>query len=111
MWDLDDRIEIYFLRSNSFINVPYSSITNIENTYEKKSSIRWIIFFGIVSLPWIIIPLLWKEKHAHTKIHFNENSNDEYVIIDFDKSQKFVQNFLIKKIKAKNKDDKGKTIT
>lgn len=32
----DDRIEINFLRSNSFINVPYSSIINIENTSKKN---------------------------------------------------------------------------
>lgn len=105
-----DRMEIYFTKSKSWLEVPYSNITSIKNTSEKKVSLRWTIFLGILFLPLIIIPLIWKKKLTYTRIDFNKNSNDQYLVIDFDRYLKFVEKFLNKKIEIENNDNKGKTI-
>jgi hypothetical protein len=93
----EDRIEIYFTNSDSWLDIPYSKISRIEYPYERKVSIRWMIFFGIFFLPLIIVPLLWKEKRTYTEIHFKENTNDKLITIDFHNGSGFVRNFLNKK--------------
>jgi hypothetical protein len=104
----EDRIEIYFTNSDSWLDIPYSKISRIEYPYERKVSIRWMIFFGIFFLPLIIVPLLWKEKRTYTEIHFKENINDKSIIIDFHNGLRFVRNFLNKKILESRKINRSR---
>jgi hypothetical protein len=104
----DDRMEIDFTKSKSWLEVPYSNITGINNTSKKKISLRWAIFLGILFLPLVIIPLIWKKKLTYTRIDFKKNSIDQYLVIDFDRNLKFAQRFLNKKMGIENNEDKGK---
>jgi len=107
----EDRIEIYFTNSDSWLEYSLFKNFRIEYPYERKVSIRWMIFFGIFFLPLIIVPLLWKKKRTYTEIHSKENTNDESIIIDFHNGLRFVRNFLNKKILESRKIKRSRKYT
>ena len=90
----DDRIELCFMESNTTLEIPYCNISNIEiiDKTDFLSSLRAAIMFPI---PDIV---------TYTKILFQENSTEHYVVIDFDKSLGFAFDFLNNKIREFNKD-------
>lgn len=90
----DDRIELCFMESNTTLEIPYINISNIEiiNKTDFLSSLRAAIMFPI---PDIV---------TYTKILYQENSTEHYVVIDFDKSLGFAFDFLNNKIREFNKD-------
>ena len=67
-----DKIEVGALG----LQIPYSSMTNIENMDEQKISALRVIGFGIIGA-------LWKKKHSYTVIQYRDGSDDVTIVLDF----------------------------
>ena len=85
----NDRIEISFMESNSTLEIPYRKITSIENMTKAEYSLLRGKYFPLPDLV------------TYTKIQYQENLQDRYVVIDFDMSLGFAMEFLDKKLKKK----------
>jgi hypothetical protein len=89
----DDRIEFCFMKSNSTLEIPYRNITSIENMTKAE--------FSLVRGKYFPLP----ELVTYTKIQYQENLEDRYVVIDLDMSLNFALDFLNKKTQEYTKDE------
>ena len=89
----DDRIEFCFMKSNSTLEIPYRNITSIENMTKAEFSLLRGKYFPLPELV------------TYTKIQYQENLEDRYVVIDFDMSLNFALDFLNKKTHEYTKDE------
>ena len=96
VWILDDMLEVGGLG----LQVPYSSLTNIENADEKKIKALRVVVLGLVFLPLAIVGALWKKKYIYTILEYVDEMNERQTLVfDFgknlDKAQATIYRMMI----------------
>jgi hypothetical protein len=61
---------------------------------EKRISILRIVGLDLVFVPLAIVGALWKKNHVYTIIWFSDDSNDQMIIVDFDKNLDSAQSVI-----------------
>jgi hypothetical protein len=89
-----DRLEL----TNPSILIPYSSIKNIENMDDKKISKLRVVVLGLVFLPLAIVGALWKKKMLYTVIQYNDETDEQTIILDFGKKIEEIQPLVYQKM-------------
>jgi len=94
---LHDKLSV----SDVNIEIPFTSITKIENGDEKKIAALRVVLLGVVGA-------LWKKKHVYTIIQFkDELQNEQTMIFDFEDQIEIVQPLIYNKVlevRKKNMD-------
>jgi hypothetical protein len=80
MYFYNDRIQI----GNPKLTIPYSAITNIENTDEQKISAGRVIGLGLILPELAIVGAMWKKKHLYTVIQYKDELDNQTILIDFE---------------------------
>lgn len=84
---LSDKIKI----TGVDFEIPYSTITNVENVDEKKIELKRIVLLGIAGA-------LWKKKHLYTVIDYTDAlEQQQSVLFDFEKNIEEVQQLIYNK--------------
>jgi hypothetical protein len=84
---LPDKIKI----TGVDFEIPYSTITNVENVDEKKIELKRVILLGVAGA-------LWKKKHLYTVIDYVDTlEQQQSVLFDFDKKIEEVQQLIYNK--------------
>lgn len=84
---LSDKIKITGVN----FEIPYSTITNVENVDEKKIELKRIVLLGIAGA-------LWKKKHLYTVIDYTDTlEQQQSVLFDFEKNIEEVQQLIYNK--------------
>jgi hypothetical protein len=84
---LSDKIKI----TGVDFEIPYSTITNVENVDEKKIELKRIVLLGIAGA-------LWKKKHLYTVIDYTDPlEQQQSVLFDFEKNIEEVQQLIYNK--------------
>jgi hypothetical protein len=86
----EDRIEV----DSPKLVIPYRSMKNIENMTEKRISILRVVALGLIFVPLAIVGALWKKNHIYTIIRFSDDSDDQMIIVDFDKNLDSAQSII-----------------
>jgi hypothetical protein len=73
MYFYEDHIEI----ENPQLDIPYSTMTNIENADKDKVSLFRVAMFGVIGA-------LWKKNHIYTIIQYRDEIDDHTIAVDFD---------------------------
>ena len=96
----EDTIEV----ESPKLVIPYRSMKNIENMTEKKISILRVVTLGLIFVPLAIVGALWKKNHIYTIIRFSDDSDDQMIIVDFDKNLDSAQSVIYNRmLKFRNK--------
>jgi hypothetical protein len=90
MYFYEERIEV----DNPKLVIPYRSMKNIENITERRISILRVVVLGLIFVPLAIVGALWKKNHICTIIRFNDDSDDQMVIVDFDQNLDSAQSVI-----------------
>ena len=86
----EDRIEV----DSPKLVISYRSMKNIENMTEKRISIFRVVALGLIFVPLAIVGALWKKNHIYTIIRFSDDSDDQMIIVDFDKNLDSAQSVI-----------------
>jgi hypothetical protein len=86
----EDRIEV----GSPKLVIPYRSMKNIENMTEKRISILRVVALGLIFIPLAIVGALWKKNHIYTIIRFSDYSDDQMIIVDFNKNLDSAQSVI-----------------
>lgn len=53
-----------------------------------------VVVLGIIFVPLAIVGALWKKNHIYTIIRFNNDSDDQMIIVDFDQNLDSAQSVI-----------------
>jgi hypothetical protein len=90
MYFYEERIEV----DSPKLVIPYRSMKNIENITERRISILRVVVLGLIFVPLAIVGALWKKNHIYTIIRFNDNSDDQMIIVDFEQNLDSAQSVI-----------------
>ena len=90
MYFYEERIEV----DSPKLVIPYRFMKNIENMTERRISILRVVVLGLIFVPLAIVGALWKKNHIYTIIRFNDDSDDQMIIVDFDQNLDSAQSVI-----------------
>ena len=90
MYFYEERIEV----DSPKLVILYRSMKNIENITERRISILRVVVLGLIFVPLAIVGALWKKNHIYTIIRFNDNSDDQMIIVDFEQNLDSAQSVI-----------------
>ena len=97
-----DRLSIWFATRDSWLRIPYSTMTSIENMDEKKISADRVVMLGVVGA-------LWKKTHIYTIIRYKDELDEHKIILDFGDNVEYAQGLIYKKmLEARKGDNSGR---
>ena len=78
--------------------IPYRFMKNIENITERRISILRVVVLGLIFVPLAIVGALWKKNHIYIIIRFNDNFDDQMIIVDFEQNLDSAQSVIYNRI-------------
>jgi hypothetical protein len=65
------------------LEIPYLSMTNIENIDEQRMSAGRVVGLGLVFPVLAVVGAMWKKKHRYTVIQYGDGDDRRAIVIDF----------------------------
>jgi hypothetical protein len=106
-----DKIEVDVLG----LEIPYRSMTNIENMDEQRISTGRVVGLGLLYPELAVVGALWKKKHRYTVLQYKDGVENRAIVLDFrnniDSAQPLIYGRMLNFRKVGNKQLSGDFFT